>query len=76
MAILCLSDSSADLRSRLDRILVGYSPTGQPVLAEALGVTGAMAAILNEAIMPNLVQTAESTPAFVHGGQFANIAHG
>jgi formate--tetrahydrofolate ligase len=76
MAILCLSDSSADLRSRLDRILVGYSASGQPVLAKALGVTGAMAAILNEAMMPNLVQTAESTPAFVHGGPFANIAHG
>ena len=76
MAILCLADSSADLRARLDRILVGYSATGQPVLAKAIGVTGAMAAILNEALMPNLVQTAESTPAFVHGGPFANIAHG
>ena len=76
MAILCLSDSSADLRSRLDRILVGYSASGQPVLAKALGVTGAMAAILNDAMMPNLVQTTESTPAFVHGGPFANIAHG
>ena len=76
MAILCLADSSADLRSRLDRILVGYSASGQPVLAKAIGVTGAMAAILNEAMMPNLVQTTESTPAFVHGGPFANIAHG
>jgi formate--tetrahydrofolate ligase len=76
MAILCLADSSADLRARLNRILVGYSATGQPVLAKAIGVTGAMAAILNEALMPNLVQTAESTPAFVHGGPFANIAHG
>lgn len=76
MAILCLADSSADLRSRLDRILVGYSASGQPVLAKAIGVTGAMAAILNEALMPNLVQTTESTPAFVHGGPFANIAHG
>ena len=76
MAILCLSDSSADLRSRLDRILVGYSASGQPVLAKAIGVTGAMAAILNEAMMPNLVQTTESTPAFMHGGPFANIAHG
>ena len=76
MAILCLSDSSADLRARLDRILVGYSASGQPVLAKALGVTGAMAAILNEALMPNLVQTTESTPAFIHGGPFANIAHG
>ena len=76
MAILCLADSPADLRSRLDRILVGYSASGQPVLAKAIGVTGAMAAILNEAMLPNLVQTTESTPAFVHGGPFANIAHG
>jgi formate--tetrahydrofolate ligase len=76
MAILCLADSLADLRSRLDRILVGYSASGQPVLAKEICVTGSMAAILNEAMMPNLVQTAESTPAFVHGGPFANIAHG
>jgi formate--tetrahydrofolate ligase len=76
MAILCLADSPADLRSRLDRILVGYSAAGEPVLANSIGVTGAMTAILNEAMMPNLVQTAESTPAFVHGGPFANIAHG
>jgi formate--tetrahydrofolate ligase len=76
MAILCLADSPADLRARLDRILVGYSGDGKPVLAKEIGVTGAMAAILNEAILPNLVQTVESTPAFVHGGPFANIAHG
>ena len=76
MAILCMADSPADLRSRLDRILVGYSAAGEPVLAKSIGVTGAMTAILNEATMPNLVQTAESTPAFVHGGPFANIAHG
>ena len=76
MAILCLADSPADLRARLDRILVGYSEAGEPVLAKSIGVTGAMTAILNEAMMPNLVQTAESTPAFVHGGPFANIAHG
>jgi formate--tetrahydrofolate ligase len=76
MAILCLADSPADLRARLDRILVGYSATGQPVLAKAIGVTGSMAAILNDALLPNLVQTTESTPAFVHGGPFANIAHG
>jgi formate--tetrahydrofolate ligase len=76
MAIVCLADSLADLRSRLDRILIGYTASGKPVLAKAIGVTGAMAAILNEAMMPNLVQTAESTPAFVHGGPFANIAHG
>jgi len=76
MAILCLSESPADLRKRLDRILVGFAGDGSPVLASKLGVTGAMTAILNEAILPNLVQTSESTPAFVHGGPFANIAHG
>ena len=76
MAILCLAESPADLRGRIDRILVGYSPKGLPVLAKDLGVTGSMAAILNEALMPNLVQTTESTPAFIHGGPFANIAHG
>ena len=76
MAILCLADSPADLRARLDRILVGYTDQGQPVLAAEMGVTGSMAAILNEAILPNLVQSREGTPAFVHGGPFANIAHG
>jgi formate--tetrahydrofolate ligase len=76
MAILCLADSRADLRARLDRILVGYTRGGGPVLAQDIGVTGSMAAILNEAILPNLVQSTESVPAFVHGGPFANIAHG
>jgi formate--tetrahydrofolate ligase len=76
MAILCLADSRADLKSRLERILVGYTRDGAPVLAQAIGVTGSMAAILNEAVLPNLVQTTESVPAFVHGGPFANIAHG
>ena len=76
MAILCLADSPTDLRDRLDRILVGYSAQGQRVLAQEIGVTGSMAAILNEALLPNLVQTTESTPAFIHGGPFANIAHG
>ncbi|WP_165071629.1 formate--tetrahydrofolate ligase [Paludisphaera rhizosphaerae] len=76
MAILCLSDSLADLRSRIDRILVGYAKDGSPVLAKSLGVTGAMTGILKEAIQPNLVQTTESAPAFIHGGPFANIAHG
>lgn len=76
MAILCLSESLADLRRRIDRILVGYSSDGSPILATDIGVTGAMTAILKEAIRPNLVQTRESTPAFVHGGPFANIAHG
>ncbi len=76
MAILCLADSRADLKTRLERILAGYSASGSAVFAKEIGVTGAMAAILNEAIMPNLVQTTELTPAFVHGGPFANIAHG
>ena len=76
MAILCLADSPADLRARLDRILIGYDREGGPVLAGEMGVTGALAAILNEAIHPNLVQSREGAPAFVHGGPFANIAHG
>lgn len=76
MAILCLADSPADLRARLDRILIGYARDGSPVLAGEVGVTGALAAILNEALLPNLVQSREGTPAFVHGGPFANIAHG
>jgi formate--tetrahydrofolate ligase len=76
MAILCLADSPADLRTRLDRILVGYDRDGHPVLAKEIGVTGSLAAILNEAMLPNLVQSREGTPALVHGGPFANIAHG
>jgi formate--tetrahydrofolate ligase len=77
MAILSLAEGRADLRARIDRILVGYTAKGrEPVLARELGVTGAMAAILNEAILPNLVQSREGSPAFVHGGPFANIAHG
>jgi formate--tetrahydrofolate ligase len=76
MAILCLATTPADLRARLERILVGYSHDGRPVLASEIGVTGSMAAILRDAILPNLVQSREGTPAFVHGGPFANIAHG
>ncbi|QEH36845.1 Formate--tetrahydrofolate ligase [Aquisphaera giovannonii] len=76
MAILCLADSRQDLRARLDRILVGFTKANEPVLAKQLKVVGSMAAILNEAIQPNLVQSTESVPAFVHGGPFANIAHG
>ena len=76
MALLCLSDDLADLKARLNRILVGFTYAGKPVLAEALGVTGAMAALLRDAIHPNLVQTTEGTPALIHGGPFANIAHG
>ncbi|TNE52107.1 MAG: formate--tetrahydrofolate ligase [Deltaproteobacteria bacterium] len=76
MAILCLSQSLEDLRQRLDRILVAYTVDKQPVLAGQLNATGAMMALLRDAMMPNLVQTLEGTPALVHGGPFANIAHG
>ncbi|WP_169973307.1 formate--tetrahydrofolate ligase [Tautonia rosea] len=76
MAILCLAESYEDLRTRLDRILLGYNRQGEPLLASSTGVTGSMVAILNEALMPNLVQSVEGAPAFVHGGPFANIAHG
>ncbi len=76
MAIHGLSESHDDLKARIDRILIGYASDGRPVRAESIGVTGAMAAILSEALLPNLVQSREGTPAFVHGGPFANIAHG
>ena len=76
MAIHGLAESPADLKARIDRIIVGTTRKGEPVRAESLGVTGAMAAILSEALLPNLVQSREGTPAFVHGGPFANIAHG
>ena len=76
MAILCLASDPEDLKRRLGNIVVGYNRQGQPVTAEDLGAAGAMAALLREAIRPNLVQTLEHTPALVHGGPFANIAHG
>ena len=76
MAILCLSTSPADLRRRLDQIVVGFGHDRKPVLAGEIGVVGSMAAILKDALLPNLVQSLEGTPAFVHGGPFANIAHG
>ena len=76
MAVLCLSSSIDDLKERLGRIIVGYSYTGQPVTCRQLKAQGAMTALLKDAIKPNLVQTLEGTPAFVHGGPFANIAHG
>ena len=76
MAILCLAEGFEDLRARLDRILVAFDRGGEPVLAKAIGATGAMLALLQDALRPNLVQTLEGTPAFVHGGPFANIAHG
>lgn len=76
MAILCLSTSISDLKERLSRIIVGYTFDDKPVTAGDLKAQGAMAALLKEAIKPNLVQTLEGTPAIVHGGPFANIAHG
>ncbi len=76
MAILCLADDMADLKRRLGRIIVAYSFDGKPVTADDLQATGAMAALLKDAIKPNLIQTLEHTPAIVHGGPFANIAHG
>ncbi|MBQ7219300.1 MAG: formate--tetrahydrofolate ligase [Ruminococcus sp.] len=76
MAILCLSDSIADLKDRLSKIVVGYTFDEKPVTAGDLKAQGAMTALLKDALKPNLVQTLEGTPAFVHGGPFANIAHG
>ena len=76
MAMLCLANDLDDLRARLDRTLVGYTFQKEPVLAGQLGVTGALLALLRDAMNPNLVQAFEGTPAFVHGGPFANIAHG
>ncbi|WP_379156976.1 formate--tetrahydrofolate ligase [Paenibacillus sp. sgz5001063] len=76
MAVLCLCDNLADLKNRLSRMLVGYDQSGQPVTANDIGAVEAMAALLKEAVKPNLVQTLEGTPVIVHGGPFANIAHG
>ncbi|MBY0758940.1 MULTISPECIES: formate--tetrahydrofolate ligase [Sellimonas] len=76
MAILCLADNLADLKQRLGRIIVAYNFAGEPVTADDLEATGAMAALLKDAIKPNMIQTLEHTPALVHGGPFANIAHG
>ena len=76
MAVFCLASSITDLKERLSRIVVGYTYDDKPVTAGQLGAVGAMAALLKDALKPNLVQTLEGTPAFVHGGPFANIAHG
>ena len=76
MAVLCLSSDITDLKERCGRIIVGYTYGGEPVTAHDLKAEGAMAALLKDALKPNLVQTLEGTPAFVHGGPFANIAHG
>ncbi len=76
MAVLCLADDIPDLKARLARIIVGYTYDGKPVTAHDLKAEGAMAALLKDALKPNLVQTLEGAPAFIHGGPFANIAHG
>lgn len=76
MAVFCLCESISDLKERLSRIVVGYTYDDKPVTAGQIGAVGAMAALLKDAIKPNLVQTLEGTPALVHGGPFANIAHG
>ncbi len=76
MAILCLATSLEDLKERMGNILIGYNKSGDPVFAKELKVEGAMALLMKDAIMPNLVQTLENTPAIIHGGPFANIAHG
>ena len=76
MAILCLADNMEDLKARLSRIIVAYDYSGAPVTAGQLNAVGAMAALLKDALQPNLIQTIEHTPAIIHGGPFANIAHG
>ena len=76
MAVLCLADDMEDLKRRLDKMVVAYNYNGEPVTAGQIKATGAMAALLKDAIKPNLIQTLEHTPAIVHGGPFANIAHG
>lgn len=76
MAVLCLAENMEDLKKRLDRMVVAYNYAGEPVTAGQIQATGAMAALLKDAIKPNLIQTLEHTPAIVHGGPFANIAHG
>jgi formate--tetrahydrofolate ligase len=76
MAVLCLATNLADLKARLGRLLVGFDRTGAPVTADRIRATGAMSSLLYDAILPNLVQTTEGGPAFVHGGPFGNIAHG
>lgn len=76
MAILCLATSLEDLRKRLGNIIIGVNRQKQPIRARDLQADGAMAALLKDALQPNLVQTLENNPAFIHGGPFANIAHG
>lgn len=76
MAILCLAESYDDLKRRVDKILLGYTYSGKPFMVKDLGISGAIVALLKDAMYPNIVQTTEATPALIHGGPFANIAHG
>src|SRR5690625_2213990 len=76
MAILCLSSSLSDLKERISKIVIGYTYDNEPVTVEDLKVQGALTLLLKDALKPNLVQTIENTPAIIHGGPFANIAHG
>ena len=76
MAILCLAENQDDLKRRIEKILLGYTYSGKPFTVKDLGIAGSIAVLLKDAIHPNLVQTTENTPAFIHGGPFANIAHG
>src|SRR6185312_4516762 len=76
MAIFCLANSLVDLKERLGKIVVGYTKEQKPILARDLKAHGAMTVLLKQALAPNLVQTLENNPAFIHGGPFANIAHG
>ncbi|MEG2060202.1 MAG: formate--tetrahydrofolate ligase, partial [Lachnospiraceae bacterium] len=76
MAILCLAENLSDLKERMGNILIAYNLDGEPVYAKELEIQGAMALLMKDAIKPNLVQTLENTPAIIHGGPFANIAHG
>ncbi|HAA25096.1 MAG TPA: formate--tetrahydrofolate ligase, partial [Ruminiclostridium sp.] len=76
MAILCLANDLSDLKTRLGRIIAAYDFDGNPVTAKDLKVDGAMTLLLKDALKPNIIQTIENTPAFMHGGPFANIAHG
>ena len=75
MAIFCLANGTTDLKERIDRIIIGYTRSGEPIRAEGLGVSGAMAALLKDAVSPNLVQTHGGTPALIHGRPYPNNAH-
>ena len=76
MACLCLATSYKDMEERINRIVIGFTTDDKPVFARELGITGSVMALLKDALMPNLVQSVEGVPCFLHGGPFANIAHG